>query len=531
MAKFKHYINKDTIVCAIVFTIIALMGLFYKTMHEDLVVYRWQYPIAAIILFVVIYLALSLIYIVYDKVVSVANTGSINPKVLGIVSFAVIWLECTLVFLNIYPGAYSVDSPAQLGEAISMGGYENLNPLINTLVIMLFVQIGMAIKDINLGVALYTFVQYTWYAGVATYAVLVINKTGLPKWIKWVPILFFAWPINVIFAVTMWKDTFFSVFFLWTSAYLLMLFTDKDNTLDWKRGLKLFVLIYFTSLARNSGWSALIIGAIFLLVYGLRKQDSDKKENGKYVKIAFLEIGAIALALFTTSVIYPAMGVHSLNGSTGTAVMVQQMSRVIIEDEVTESDLPLYSEAGITEEEYEGIRDNYDPILVDAVRGYYDVSDIGRFLSSWYKIGLKHPREYAMAFVDHTAGYWWVEFNAEWFYDDSLWENEFGLERTSLFLDGVKLTREMLIRTHYLNRITKMVCSSAFALWLIIMCMYISARRNNRVSHSIIIPYVMVYIGLLLFSYGYLFRYSFAAVIAVPVIIGSCELKRYESRL
>lgn len=248
----------------------------------------------------------------------------IGCKKFYLLNFALFWFVYFIVFLNQYPGSLSCDTPGQLSQAMGITPFENANPLINTLLITLCVRVGNYLfGNINAGVGLYTLVQFTLVATVFAYVVKTIYKKGYHKYVILFAQVYFGFmPFNIIYATGMWKDTFFAVIFLATITYIWDII-DKDDSLSVKNILSLDFLCIMCSLARNSGWSALLVMLVFLVPYA-------KKRGKEEIKVAVTIGVGIISALVIMTMIYPLFGVVNNGGKvTGLSVPLQQMSRVV----------------------------------------------------------------------------------------------------------------------------------------------------------------------------------------------------------
>lgn len=437
--------------------------------------------------------------------------------------FLCIWFFCFLIFLNMYPGTLSCDTPGQLKEAVELNSFSNLNPLINTFVVTVCVQIGMVFGTVNTGIAIYTFVQFTLYALVTAYVVYILYSKGFHVVFLTLATVYFVWPINLIYATGMWKDTFFAVFFLMTLVYSYA--HIYDDHLKISNFITLSIFSFICSLARNSGWSSLGAGAVFLMIFGFRKH-SDNREN-TVLKIGTAQMIGVLTACFFILVVYPSAGISNTFSTIGKSIPLQQIARTVVDDKLTSEEIYEINYFGKSDCVVDEIPDHYSSRLVDGVRGLFDGELIEenpwRFNLLWIRLGIKHPTAYFHAVIDHTVCYWWPD-TSSWLADNRIFENSYGVERDSRFLPGKDLAMALyriLTAVPWLN----LLSNSGFTFWMILLCIYFCCMNQNSIGALLCVPIAMIYIGLIPVSYGALFRYTYAAVLSLPMLFGYAFMK------
>ena len=415
-----------------------------------------------------------------------------------------------------YPGTLSCDTPDQLRQAVELKDFNNLNPLINTLVLTACVQIGKAFGTVNTGIALYTFVQFTIYSFVAAYVVYVLYSKGFHIFIEFLITCYFIWPINLMYATGMWKDTFFAVLFLMTLAYC---YAYIDEDLEISNYVIIGLLSFISSLARNSGWSSLGVGAILLIIYGMKE---GRKNTIK--KIGQVQLIGVIVACFFICIIYPFFGVSNTNATIGKSIPLQQIARTVIDDELSEKEIKGINYFGESDYIVDEIPQFYEPNLVDGVRGLFDSKIISenskQFDIFWIQLGIHHPIAYFHALIDHTIFYWWPDdAGTGWLIDNRIFDNDYGVKREAKLLPGKDLGMTLY---GILTNIPKLdlLSNSGFTFWTILLCIYICYMRHNKLGAVLSTPLIMIYLGLIPVAYGALFRYTYAAVLSLPMLFG-----------
>lgn len=412
-----------------------------------------------------------------------------------------------------YPGTLSCDTPSQLQQAVELGGFNNLNPFVNTLVVAGCIQVGMVLGTVNTGIALYTLVQFTIYSFVAAYVVYVLYSKGFHIFIEIFVTCYFIWPINLIYATGMWKDTFFAEFFLMTLVYSYAHINKDFKILNFAI---LAALSFISSLARNSGWSSLGVGAILLVAYSI------KESRYNILKIGQAQLAGVIIACIFIGIIYPLMGISNTFGTIGKSVPLQQIARTVVDDELSKEEMEEISYFGRSDRIMEEIQEKYVPNLVDSVRGVFDANIISenpyRFNLLWIRLGIHHPIAYFHALVDHTICYWWPD-ETGWLFDNRIFENNYGVERSAKLLPEKDLGATLYSILVNIPKL-ELLSNSGFTFWMILLCIYFCFMHHNKIGALLSSPILMIYIGLIPVSYGALFRYTYAAVLSMPMLLG-----------
>lgn len=130
-----------------------------------------------------------------------------TPLMMGGITMAVIVLAWLPYFLRYYPGSLTVDSMYVLGQAVSGFTLSDWHPFTYTLLVRLFVNIGLLLGDITAGVALFTVVQMLFMAATLSYGVMWLAKKRVHRVVLVIVAAYFALsPVFAVMALTMWKD-------------------------------------------------------------------------------------------------------------------------------------------------------------------------------------------------------------------------------------------------------------------------------------------------------------------------------------
>lgn len=453
-----------------------------------------------------------LLYRFFDIASQFISQGTSTNKriqtLLPVGIFVLLWTFYFIMYLNQYPGSLSCDTPSQISQAITLKNFENANPFINTAVITLCVQFAFALGgDANMGVAVYTLFQFTLFAFAIAYTARTVLIKGL-HWIAAVIIGLWGLVPNIVFyAVGMWKDSFFAIFFLLTVVYLWRLL--DAGKLNWKKTIILFILALITSLARNSGWTSLLVMALVALL----------KKTKEFKRLAKIIIASVICSVITVSFIYPLIGVeNSLEKVSTFPIAIQQAAKVVASGvPLEEEEIELIEKLAPVEEIREKYTDgNADPIKWLLGVNDEKISEYGwEYLKLWINLGMRYPTIYLDGYLNMTRNYWKLGVSS-WQTDNRVFENDFGIEwmpklaeRTDLLATYSRVAAEGIPAMVY-------ILYGSNTLWIIVLLLGYSEIRKKKAG-ILLISGLMVYLGLMITSPIALFRYMVAPVLCLPV--------------
>lgn len=506
-----------------VFTVIIMVGVNYNFRHRDLWggLLRTAAAVPGVFL-IVRFLFIKVCY--YANILRIkllADTSlKTNVKAVRIVSFFLVFIPCIIVWANMYPGTYSGDAPSQINQAVNLTGFENMNPFINTLIIIPCIQIGMYVRDIGTGIAIYLFLIAILYSLVWSYVCGLLYKAGFRRGIIIATILFADYPINLIYVVSMYKDTFYAICFLLSLAYVYSL--TKAQCVRKKDLIIVVLLSLVTSLARNSGWSALLILALFLFICA--------RKNGR----SFLYKISIALccgafsAFMVMGFIYPIFNISTIQSYVSISVQLQQIARVAKENNYTDIEKCEIIKFGKEADMMHSLSKDYDERLVDPIRSDFDLYYISEhkkdFNKMWFTLGTKHLKEFAYAYIDHTCCLWWPDA-VSWITDSRIFENDYGIERKPLLFPQYDIAGNLYYDVLARLPIIPYLNNSGITFWLVLVCLYLCLMRDNILGAAFCAAMLTVYVGLLIFAYSPLFRYTYSVVLSMPLLLLFMELQ------
>jgi hypothetical protein len=494
----------------ILLSFLAVGGVSYRNSNKSV----WEWILLIVCSFLVVGLGLTGISVGWKHISSKIFVEKRNrSRKLYWSCIFVILIPRILLLLHLWPGTLSCDTPGQLMQAMFDSPFENLNPLIQTLFLTVFVQIGKMISSVSAGITLYTVFQLLSYALVSAYTIHALWKKGICKPLLLVFLLFFALnPVNLEYSVGMWKDTFFAVAFL---AVMTFVYDHLDEKLSAKSRILFISLVFICSLSRNSAWSAFIFFFVVLFLFSVKTGKNHLKTISIFGTIA------VVSGLLVQFILYPFLGISNSHSYFGISIPMQQMARTIKDNDIdqnTEGEIKKYCKDGV---ELHDIAEAYNYALVDPIRAKFNSNvlkqDMLGFLKLWLKLGARYPKSYMKAFIDHTIPIWWPG-EGTWQWDNRIFENAYGVVRES------KITHSI---TEIIQKILKMVLPGytiinrgGMVLWFVLIGMFLNLNSGNTLGNIFYMPFLIIFAGLLLFSFAPLFRYMYAAFVVQPLFCG-----------
>ncbi len=327
-------------------------------------------------------------------------------------------MACWLPFyLFLFPGILGWDSYVQLGQYYGLTQLSNHHPVLSTVILGVFVDLGRLFGSDNIGIALLCLIQNALFAAIASSIVCKLRSLGAGVAWRGVTFLFFAFvPVWPIFADTAYKDTLYAAFFALFVLELLdwcPLFggISEDggsaSKIEGWRMLRLVVLGFLVFTFRTNGAAVVLVSLLFAAVCCLKRQR---------IRVLLSLVCVCAMGLSLNSA-YSELGIKSASISEGLSMPFQQTARYVslFPDEVTSRE----REAIDSVLEFDELAELYDPIISDPVKATFkknsDFSDLLVYMGSWLEMAAKHPVVYLDATIFNTYGYYYLS-NSPWTY-------------------------------------------------------------------------------------------------------------------
>lgn len=334
--------------------------------------------------------------------------GISNKKIWCAISLLIFaaWMPYLLVY---YPGFIFGDSLGSIGQALGKARLYNHHPILYTLFLKLCLNLGMQIKDITFGCAIYSVVQMVYIALCLGYQVCWIRNKGISKRLCVVlVVLFGCTPFFAQNSIAMWKDPVFSATLtLWTIlTWDFVASKGKITSIDKSFWIKNNVLLIILCFSRNNGFYVAIFCVIIMLcLWFIYRKDM----LAGALKKMLINTGCILLVVgIVTGPVYTHL---NLKGEPveSLGIFLNQMAYVAAYDgDMSDADRE-YMGKLLPIEKY---KETYRPCVVDLLKWDSDFSQeylnshMDQFIKSYISMFVKNPYAYVEAWALNTYGYW-----------------------------------------------------------------------------------------------------------------------------
>lgn len=461
----------------------------------------------------------------YQGLTKLRTPVRLNGRKAFWISFLVL-LVCWLpVLLAFYPGidGYDID-----GQAVQVytGQYSTHHPLLHTLFLQLFMEIGRWLMDsYSAGYGLHTIAQYVLLAASMACAMRWLSRIRCAR-IWWIgTLVFFALsPQHMVMASSGTKDVLFSAVMMLLAVELIRFLTEPGR--ERKAGAWILCIALTAAacmLRKNTVYGLLVLIPLCVLVW--RRQ-----------------LGMRVLAVLAAGVIAGTAGAAGLKAVTNAqdgsiremlCVPCQQLARV---HDLYGLDHPV----GYEVREVLPYVDDYTPERADAVKraSVVDTPDrLWRFAKLWVREAFHYPIEYIDAFLYNTKAYWAVDdVSFATTYDTPpddlrgcliLWHNTAThIEMQNLWPQVKSVCEELFSRNGYQRfPVLWTLLHPALYTWLLCFVMAAAAYRRNKavlMACGVMASYLLT----LFLGPCALIRYSYYLMLALPVMLGALFIPR-----
>ncbi len=431
-------------------------------------------------------------------------------------------------FILFWPGITSVDTAFQMGMGLGVWQINSHQPPLYTYMWAACMQIGKALfGNFAQGVAIATFLQVVFMAGVFALSVSYMKKISIAKPFQVAALVFYALcPAVAWYSVTLWKDVPLAGFSL---LFLLCVYEIvKTKSAFFKSFKQISVMVLASAgmiLSKNNGIYVFVIACIFLLLSqkGIRLQLS-----------AVLLLGVILHGIIQGPV-YTALDIKK--GSVGEALSVPMLQVALVvktaPDTISAEDQALIDSVL----PYDELGNLYDPMVSDSIKQYFDDSTFAEdqliYGDLWLRLGLQHPNLYVRAFLEHTYAYYYTDATQGVFsltpYTAYIREFEVdfeGLEEMAgQYSEPMRPVLEIVeqkIGTEHNIPGFSMLFTAGFYFWVLLFCCLWSVYQKRYQNLVIMGLPFGIWLTCLLSPVNGSFRYAYPAIVCVPVLLGIC---------
>lgn len=536
------------IILAILYSLFTVFGYsYYKTNSWNLIFLNVDQFCKALIVIIGYYIFFKMVITyVFDNIIEKIKYKSSKNKIYNyifekhsiIIPLILILLAWVPYLITYYPGIICADSHSQLMQYYGLDLPENTSsnstllidenvkltnhhPVLHTLILGTCTRIGKMIGNDNLGVFLYTIMQFLLVAFTLAYILNYMKKLKINKWIRILSLIFFdLMPIFPYYAIGITKDV---PFFCFITLYLIELYDfmkmKKNQKITKGKLAKILIFAILTCLFRNNG--------IYTIMLSLPLLALINKANREKILISslliFLMYEAFIKILLPVVFKIPNSGVREM-----LSVPFQQTARYVREygDELTPKEIKTIDKLL----NYETLAQRYNPTRSDYVKIKYNKiatsDDLKEYFKLWFKHFFKHPDVYLESFINNYYGYLYLECDVvEYtlgftFYPISMKdEGILNYNYIEDFAEGRKVLNEFMEASQKLP-IISLTTNIAFNNWLVLgMITYLIYKKKYRgvvffmpIAANILICFVS--------PVNAYFRYMMPNIFAMPLIIG-----------
>lgn len=480
--------------------------------------FKWCYHYCMIIMLLIgAYFAFKNIFIAFLRNINKINWNkceiSAKYKMTFIVCFALLVVtRLVVLFCSQYPGDLTPDSINQMSQLLN-GSYSNHHPFYHTMVIKLFVMLGMYFfNDINAAIATYSVFQIIFTSMCFAFAASTVARMKAPRWIVIAYIMFFLlMPYHIIYSITMWKDIMFGCFVL---MLVTSIFRCMNNIGHVVFEYSMVVIASLgTCLFRSNGFFAFVI---LTIAFGVLWKVKNKR-------ILIVLCLSIIISFIMKHAVLTCLEVTQPDTIESLSIPAQQMARVLKEGrELDDWQSELLNDVIDTDRVPEYYLDYLSDPIKDLVRQKGNQNLLLEkkidFIKLYVSLGVKYPKDYFRAWIDQTRGYWNGGYDY-WRWYLGITENDLGLVRTTKNISIDLMLREYIWLFTDIQAL-KLFLSIGLFIWVDILMFMLSLLRKDKVGVFMSLPILAVVASLLVATPAFSeFRYIYAAFCVLPLVI------------
>ncbi len=421
-------------------------------------------------------------------------------------------------FLNYYPGVVTVDSMSQICQSLGIHGISNHHPILHTFFISIFMNIGKAFGNYNLGVAIYSIVQMLVTSSIFSFTIYYMAKRKIDIKFRILTLLFYAfYPVNGLYSITMWKDIPFAVAMLIFTIMMTEIAINKEHFMKSKCKNALFIIsMILVILFRNNGLYVAILTIPCLFIFAR-----------KYYK-KLLVISCIVLATYAIwkGPVFSIFNIGEGSPREALSIPLQQFARIT-----------KYHGDTLTDDErwriYKYLPTNdlaevYTPRISDLVKNNFSneafAEDKIGLVKLYVKLALKYPRATIEAFLCNNYGYWYPEA-IHWVVAREIFETtreeEMALDLKATPIKNIESLEkwDSLLDRRDLP-INSMLYSIGFVFWLVLISLVYTIYKKQYNLLIIYIPLAILWLTTIASPVFGEFRYIYSMFTCLPLLIG-----------
>lgn len=425
------------------------------------------------------------------------------------------WLPYLLAYFpgGVYSDTFNTINLAYEMDEHGMFALNNHHPILYILLWRGAILIGRLFSDeLFIAVAIFQIFQFVVMAATLSYLVVWMKCKGLGKGMSIISLAFVMFfPLFPLYAISLWKDTLFSlVLLLYTLCigdYILDKERDRLNEITYL--LRLLFLGFLVAFTRNNGKYIVFLTLAIILITKIKKLFS-------YRKIVICSVILVITITIIQGPIYDRMNYNVDTTTESLGVPLQQISYLVYYDyDLTEEELN-YIESIVS---VDSIKERYRPCLFDSIK--WDAQDFNsqsidnnfsQFFKYYMQLMFKHPLGGIKSYMLATAGFWAPNIaSLDAYVQNSIWNNSYNLEG----VDYLEKYFGFTIRKN-LNDITPI--SSALFLVILIYAGFILLLNRDFSKILLLLPALANWVTIMIATpIACSLRYVYILVLMLPL--------------
>ena len=502
---------------AVLMTRVQFSGTVSGTADQN---YFSRFGVSAVVLFLFLLTVLcfiipfldSRLYNSLEKLCSHADGQYDRPRVIRFwgILIAAAWLP---YYLSYYPGGIYSDTFTSVSYCLS-GTVCNRHPLFYNALI------GLAIRFGNL------FHQdLEWSMGLFLAAQMLLLEIEILYFLHWmlvhhishriytcIMLFMIFFPLMPLYAVSVWKDTPFSMAFLFWFLFTVDLYLNIRRQ-KWHAGtLAGFILgMFLVAFTRNNGIYVVLATTVLFLLLTFTFQFQKKLVTYGAVLLSALTI------TFRQGPVYRHAGVIPTDVVEDIGIPIQQICSVVVHDGKISQAQKESIDRFIP---YENIPEYFKPCVVDSIKWsagmdwWYLELHKAEFWDLWKHLFLQNPQIYLEEYLLETLGFWNVDVSGpNGYVQTHVWSNDYGLTQTDWFerLTGFSFQ-------HFVNPRSYISCAWFF--WLFFICGVFVMKHYGFRNCFLFVPQMAVWLTLMIATpLAVSLRYIAPLLFTLPFII------------
>ncbi len=437
----------------------------------------------------------------------------------------VLWIPAYLI---LYPGVLSYDMISQVGSALTTINI-NHHPVLHTWLIRVFLLIG---KELGLGyefgIGLFSLLQMMVLSYSLARLVCLLRKKQVPTfWVLLVLLMSAVWFMNACLSVTMIKDCLHAAFLVLFVCHFTEIVSSPAEYIKEKRNLLIFPIVSFLMCAfRNNGIYIYVFCFILLLFLRIPYI----RRGMRYIPLVVVVCLPVLLYEIYTGPVFKAFNIEPGQIREALCIPIQQVQRtaIIEKDNLTKEQTELVAYYIDQLDWMPQKICNYDPFIADYAKScFYSnryMEDPGRFWKFYIELGVQYPKDYIIAFLSNTLGFWYPGYYQ---YSYVVYENyapdsfAVPLERRTIWnIQPLKDYYESVCTSDFWREtpVLRLFFVPGFTVWFLLYAIALSWGKNAfwKKRLALLFPLIGQY-GIMLLSPMSSFRYAWPFYLMLPV--------------